>query len=86
MIGFAGSILIAPVDFGCHDTSQLPGYIHYWRVLGYLHGIDDAYNPFGGSMERAQNTIADVTGNCLIPSLETPPKDFPKMVQVFNIK
>lgn len=81
LIGFAGSILIAPRSFGVTDTKKLEGYIHYWRVLGYLHGIEDAFNPFGGSMRTAQNTIADVTADCLIPSLESPPKDFDKMVE-----
>merc|ERR1711937_684830 len=81
LIGFAGSILIAPSSFGVPDDSKLEGYIHYWRVLGYLHGIEDRFNPFGGSMQIAQNTIADVTGNCLLPALEAPPADFEKMVQ-----
>ena len=81
LLGFAGSILVAPACFGCTDTSKLPGYFHYWRVLGYLHGIDDKYNPFSGSMDEAENVIRDVTQNCLLPSLETPPKDFEKMAK-----
>ena len=32
-------------------------------------------------MQTAQNTIADVTAECLIPSLQNPPKDFDKMVE-----
>ena len=54
LIGFAGSILIAPRSFGVTDTRKLKGYIHYWRVLGYLHGIEDAFNPFAGPI-RVRN-------------------------------
>jgi len=79
--GFAGAILTAPHGFGVLDTSKLPGYFHYWRVLGYLHGVDDKYNLMNGTMEEAKNTIRDVTDKCLVPMLTTPPKDFEKMAQ-----
>ena len=26
--------------------ADLSGFIHYWKVLGYLHGIKDEFNPF----------------------------------------
>ena len=60
LIGFAGAILIAPASYGCTDTTLLEGFIHFWRVMGYLHGIEDQYNPFAPSMESAQETIVQV--------------------------
>merc|ERR1712130_270370 len=84
LIGFAGIILVAPKRFGIASEAKLAGYIHCWRVIGYLHGISDEFNPFGGGMKTAQNTVSDVLVHSLIPSLETPPNDFEKMVEAVS--
>ena len=78
-MGFAGSIIIAPRNFGCTNKSKLRGYIHYWRVLGYLHGLDDSVNPFTGSVEDVNINIANMTFKRLVPALERPPDDFEHM-------
>jgi len=80
IVGFSGSILISPKSYGISDHSQLEGYIHYWRVLAYLHGIKDEYNPFSGSLADAQVTIKDAVKDGLLPSLESPPEKFNEMV------
>jgi len=81
IVGFAGSVIIAPHNFGCTSTLKLAGYVHYWRVLGYLHGISDENNPFAGSLQTVQNTVADMTWNGLLPALENPPDEFEQMTQ-----
>ena len=32
--------------FGIPEGVDMAGFIHYWKVLGYLHGIKDDFNPF----------------------------------------
>ena len=32
--------------FGIPEGVDMAGFIHYWKVLGYLHGIKDCFNPF----------------------------------------
>jgi len=76
LIGFAGPIVVAPSYFGITDVQELEGYIHTWRVLGNILGIDDKYNPFEGSISKVQNTIGEVTVQTLFPGLEEPPDGF----------
>lgn len=59
-----------------NTNTELAGYIHTWRVLGNILGIDDKYNPFEGSVAKVQNTIGEVTVETLFPGLENPPKGF----------
>ena len=58
--------------------------MHFWRVMGYLHGIEDQFNPFGPTLESGQHTLVQVVENVLLPSLESPPENFHLMVQVTN--
>jgi len=46
LIGFVGPILLRPTMFGVSENEDMTGFVHRWRVLGYLHGIEDKYNPF----------------------------------------
>ena len=46
LIGFVGPILLTPQMFGIPEGVDMVGFIHYWKVLGYLHGIKDDFNPF----------------------------------------
>ena len=46
LIGFVGPILLTPQMFGVPKGVDMTGFIHYWKVLGYLHGIKDEFNPF----------------------------------------
>ena len=55
---------------------ELIGYVHTWRVLGNILGIDDKYNPFEGSLEKVQSTLGEVTVKTLFPGLENPPDGF----------
>jgi len=58
------------------DSNELESYIYFWRVLGYLHGLDDEFNPFSGSTLSARRTVYDITEKVLIPSLESPDPSF----------
>ena len=46
LTGFVGPILLTPQFFGVPEGVDMSGFIHYWKVLGYLHGITDEFNPF----------------------------------------
>ena len=47
LIGFVGPILGSPELFGvAPEDRQMDGFVHMWRVFGYLHGIEDDFNPF----------------------------------------
>jgi hypothetical protein len=54
LVGFAGPIVVTPSFFGVKDENELVAYLHSWRVLGNLLGIDDNYNPFAGDLRTIQ--------------------------------
>jgi hypothetical protein len=58
------------------DSSALESYIYFWRVVGYLHGLDDEFNPFAGSVLSARRTVYEIAEKVLIPSLENPDSSF----------
>ena len=42
LIGFVGPIVGQPDLFGIEEKDrEMAGFIHMWRVFGYLHGIED---------------------------------------------
>jgi hypothetical protein len=54
LVGFAGPIVVTPSFFGVKDENELVAYLHSWRVLGNLLGIDDNYNSFAGDLRTIQ--------------------------------
>ena len=78
LVGFAGSIVISPYGFGVEDSEGLANYIYFWRVIGSLHGLDDQFNPFSGSLLGVRRTVYEIAEHVLIPSWEDPdPKYLP---------
>ena len=50
--GFFGGIILHPDAFGVHCTdADLDDYVHFWRGIGYLLGIDDRFNLCSGGLE-----------------------------------
>lgn len=81
LIGFVGPILLTPQMFGIPEGVDMAGFIHYWKVLGYLHGIKDDFNPFSNDLVLTRATIAEVSASCMVPKLHSPPPMFDKMSQ-----
>ena len=95
LIGFVGPILLRPTMFGVPESEDMSGFVHRWRVLGYLHGISDKYNPFHQSnntlrytqlmkyfldnLKITRDTIAEISARCLVPNMFKPPDMFDKM-------
>lgn len=54
--GFIGLIITYPEKFGAADATdeELDGFIHLWRGLGYLLGIEDKYNFCNGTLQEVR--------------------------------
>lgn len=78
LIGFVGPILGQPDLFGVEEKDrEMAGFIHMWRVLGYLHGIEDEYNPFEiNDPLKTRISLFNALQETLIPNLHKPPKMF----------
>ena len=56
LIGFVGPILGQPDLFGVEEKDrEMAGFIHMWRVLGYLHGIEDEVSTYNCSLKIVHN-------------------------------
>ena len=82
--GFMGAIVMYPEGFGVKCTKQdLEDYIHFWRGLGYLLGIDDKYNICAGNYQQTYDICKQIEVEKLLPGLEKPPKNFNMMVDAY---
>ena len=82
--GFMGGIVMYPEMFGLQcSKDDLEDFIHLWRGLGYLLGIDDKYNICSGNYQQTYNINKELEEQLIFPSLENPPKDFDKMCTAY---
>ena len=82
--GFMGAIIMYPEGFGCAcNKSDLEDYIHFWRGMGWLLGIDDKYNICAGNYEQTHSIVKSIERDMLLPGLANPPKDFYMMVKAY---
>ena len=81
LIGFVGPILGSPENFGIPKAERkMAGFLHMWRVLGFLHGLKDEFNPFEiNDPIKTRLTVFSVFEECLIPKLYDPPEMFQHM-------
>ena len=79
--GFMGMITMYPESFGIErNISGLDDYIYFWRGIGHLLGISDKNNICNDGYDKAYLICKEIQTDIVIPSLEHPPKDFPKMM------
>ncbi|KAG8184187.1 hypothetical protein JTE90_010222 [Oedothorax gibbosus] len=53
---FAGTLVLFKdkVGLGCCSAADLEALVHFWRGIGWLLGIEDAYNLCGGEMAHVE--------------------------------
>ena len=84
--GFMGAVLTYPEGFGIRCTqSDLEDYIHFWRGIGHLLGMDDKYNLCRGSYEETHSICKSIEENVLKKALQSPPYHFQSMADAFII-
>ena len=82
--GFMGAVVMYPSQFGVKCTeSDLEDYIHLWRGLGYLLGIDDRYNICSGSFHDTKNIVKEIEQKLLVPALLDRPEHFDLMSNAY---
>jgi hypothetical protein len=79
-----GAVVMYPKHFGIScSKSDLEDYIHFWRGIGYLLGIDDKYNLCQGNYDETYSICKEIETETIIPALDNPPSDFKMMVGAF---
>lgn len=66
---FIGFQLLSPEKLGVKASrQQLEDFSHYWRVLGYLQGIEDRFNACGETLDDTLGRIEAIREDLLLPN------------------
>ncbi|XP_046394258.1 uncharacterized protein LOC124161995 [Ischnura elegans] len=69
--GFMGLVVMFPRKFGMHDCTEedLDSFVHLWRALGKLLGIEDRYNFCSGTLEETRVRCSELIERWVKPNL-----------------
>ncbi|XP_055599490.1 uncharacterized protein LOC129748775 isoform X2 [Uranotaenia lowii] len=78
--GFVGYIVLAHRGLGIvYDKQDMEAIVHFWRVIGYMIGIEDRYNLCTDSLAGSQERMRQVQEHILRPALAERSSDFEQM-------
>ncbi|KAK9892288.1 hypothetical protein WA026_019095 [Henosepilachna vigintioctopunctata] len=79
--GFMGFAISRSEMVGIHNASKedLECFIHFWRVIGHIMGIQDRFNLCRTTLEETRDICDELIEKILRPSLEERNTDFLKM-------
>uniref|UniRef100_A0A1B6L0P3 Uncharacterized protein n=1 Tax=Graphocephala atropunctata TaxID=36148 RepID=A0A1B6L0P3_9HEMI len=79
--GFVGLMVMYPNKFGAGSATEeeLDGFVHLWRGLGYLLGIEDKYNFCNGSLEEVRQRGHSLVDKWAKPSFQHITEDWEHM-------
>uniref|UniRef100_A0A0A9XA16 Amylopullulanase n=1 Tax=Lygus hesperus TaxID=30085 RepID=A0A0A9XA16_LYGHE len=71
LFGFMGLIVLYPEKLGVIGVTEeeLDGFVHLWRVLGYLLGIKDEFNLCQGPFNVVKSRCQQIIDMLFIPNL-----------------
>jgi len=82
--GFMAVIIMYPIEFGVKCTvKELKDYIFFWRGVGYLLGIDDAYNICSGDYLETYAVCKEIEVDVFLPGLHQPTEKFALMADAY---
>lgn len=80
--GFMGFIALTPHKLGVQITKDdLEAFVHFWRVLGHMIGIQDKYNLCTDSYKTTQLRLNLILNDIYRPYLEKTDENFMIMAQ-----
>lgn len=78
--GFMGFITLSPEKLGIQlSREDLEAFVHYWRVIGHMVGIDERFNLCTDSYETTRRRLAVIRDEIYRPSLENTTQQFFEM-------
>lgn len=78
--GFLGFIISRPKLLGIQSTGEdLDDFVHFWRIVGYMIGIEDRFNLCTDSYKTTLARCELMSAQVFRPSLEKAPKLFEEM-------
>lgn len=81
--GFVGFIMVSGDELGITTTkAELDGLVHFWRVIGYILGMEDKYNICMETVEETQALCKRILNEVFLPALANRSKTFNEMGRV----
>lgn len=79
--GFFGLMIMHPDKFGAGSATEeeLDGFVHMWRGLGYLLGIDDRFNFCNGTLSEVKQRCHHLVEHWVKPSFQHVTEDWEHM-------
>ena len=69
---FMSGVVTYPKQFGINcSTADLEDYIHFWRGIGYLLGIQDKFNMCSGDYAQTYEICAEIKDRLVIPTMKS---------------
>lgn len=77
--GFVGFVIMHPRRLGiwCRkDESDLDSYVYFWRVVGYILGLDDDVNACAAGLRASRRIANQIEQEIIVPGLGDPSARF----------
>lgn len=75
--GFMGFIILTPHKLGVQIShEELTAFVHFWRVIGHMVGIQEKYNLCTDSYQTTVMRVKLISNNIYRPYLEETGNDF----------
>jgi hypothetical protein len=81
--GFVGLFVLFPGRFGAHGISDedMDAFVHLWRCLGYVLGLEDRYNFCNGDLQTVRQRSRDIINFWVKPNLREVSRDWEHMTR-----
>lgn len=81
---FMGHVMAYHSHFGISsDPEKLFALCHFWRVIGYMIGIEDRYNVCNGDLETVTSRCQAIFRHIIVPGMLNSPQDEGMMTEAF---
>lgn len=78
--GFMGFAVLFPEKLGLSGSpEEQEGFIHFWRTVGHLVGIEDRFNICKGNLPETKQLCQAILEEIFVPALKKPADGFEKM-------
>ncbi|KXJ78460.1 hypothetical protein RP20_CCG004567 [Aedes albopictus] len=80
---FVGYVVLSPRMLGIqYNTEDMEAFVHFWRVMGYMLGIEDRFNVCTADLPSTRNRMQQVRDLVIQPGLATTVgEDFRRMTR-----
>lgn len=79
--GFMGFVLVRHKKLGVrHNQEDIDAFVHFWRVIGHMLGIEDRYNLCTDSLDGTMSRVEAMMNHVVTPGMIKPPAQFDHML------